>query len=243
MPCPGATKAAGWKLDYDSAWSEDVALLSSLGGRSLSASSGRTELSFYIRIGRRGSCRVLACKETSDLKRLLRRNKSGSFASGMQLYEYLRAHKGIDLTAGRAECTPPKGNTFAFYDPKNNKTIIYLCAWTRTETSVDRRTERTAMAGAQTDPDGTFEYNPPRSQQSQDGDNGWPKKRPDKSGNEQRDRGRSFFAVSLIVIAAPADCQRGTYGDGDRRKTEAGGVARKVVRNAKQTKAKVPTYR
>jgi hypothetical protein len=100
MPCPGATKAAGWELDYDSAWSEDAALLSSLGGRSLSASSGRTAFIFESDVAVRAES--FACKETSDLKRLLRRNKSGSFASGMQLYEYLRAHKGIDLTAGRA---------------------------------------------------------------------------------------------------------------------------------------------
>ena len=34
-----------------------------------------------------------ACKETSELDRLLQRNQSGGFASGTQLYDYLKAHK------------------------------------------------------------------------------------------------------------------------------------------------------
>src|SRR5690349_11340176 len=32
-----------------------------------------------------------ACKETSELDRLLQRNQSGGFTSGVQLYEYLRS--------------------------------------------------------------------------------------------------------------------------------------------------------
>ena len=43
-----------------------------------------------------------ACKETSELDRLLQRNESGGFKSGTQLYDYLKAHKCIGLTAGRA---------------------------------------------------------------------------------------------------------------------------------------------
>ena len=43
-----------------------------------------------------------ACKETSELDRLLQRNQSGGFTSGTQLYNYLKAHKCLGLTAGRA---------------------------------------------------------------------------------------------------------------------------------------------
>ena len=34
-----------------------------------------------------------ACKETSELDRLLQRNQSGGFTSGTQLYDYLKAHR------------------------------------------------------------------------------------------------------------------------------------------------------
>ena len=74
-----------------------------------------------------------ACKETSELDRLLQRNQSGGFASGTQLYDYLRAHKCIGLTAGRARVYAAQGQYVCIYDPKNNKTIIYPCAWTRQE--------------------------------------------------------------------------------------------------------------
>ena len=74
-----------------------------------------------------------ACKETSELDRLLQRNQSGGFASGTQLYDYLRAHKCIGLTAGRARVYSTQGQYVCIYDPKNNKTIIYPCAWTRQE--------------------------------------------------------------------------------------------------------------
>ena len=33
---------------------------------------------------------LFACKETSELDRLLQRNQSGGFASGTQLYDYLK---------------------------------------------------------------------------------------------------------------------------------------------------------
>src|SRR3954451_23442665 len=55
-----------------------------------------------------------ACKETTELDRLLRRNQSGGFTSGTQLYEYLKAHKCIGLTAGRARVYSTEANTFAF---------------------------------------------------------------------------------------------------------------------------------
>src|SRR5919108_4691938 len=38
-----------------------------------------------------------ACKETSELDRLLQRNQSGGFTSGVQLYEYLQSHNCIGL--------------------------------------------------------------------------------------------------------------------------------------------------
>ena len=38
-----------------------------------------------------------ACKETSELDRLLQRNQSGGFTSGTQLYNYLKAHKCLGL--------------------------------------------------------------------------------------------------------------------------------------------------
>src|SRR5215212_8693846 len=39
-----------------------------------------------------------ACKETSELDRLLQRNQRGGFTSGTQLYDYLKAHKCVGLT-------------------------------------------------------------------------------------------------------------------------------------------------
>jgi hypothetical protein len=74
-----------------------------------------------------------ACKETSELDRLLRRNESGGFTSGTQLYEYLKAHKCIGLTAGRARVYATQGQYVCIYDAKGNKTNIYPCAWTRAE--------------------------------------------------------------------------------------------------------------
>ena len=70
-----------------------------------------------------------ACKETSELDRLLQRDQSG----GAQLYDYLKAHKCMGLTAGRARVYPTRGQYVCIYDPKDNKTSIYPCAWTRTE--------------------------------------------------------------------------------------------------------------
>src|SRR4051794_31978931 len=74
-----------------------------------------------------------ACKETSELGRLLQHNKSGAFTSGVQLYDYLKAHKCIGLTAGRARVYSTRGQYVCIYDPKDNKTSIYPCAWTRRE--------------------------------------------------------------------------------------------------------------
>ena len=74
-----------------------------------------------------------ACKETSELDRLLQRNQSGGFASGTQLYDYLKAHKCIGLTAGRARVYSARGQYVCIYEPRDNKTNIYPCAWTRRE--------------------------------------------------------------------------------------------------------------
>jgi len=74
-----------------------------------------------------------ACKETSELDRLLQRNQSSGFTSKTQLYDYLKAHKCMGLTAGRARVYSTRGQYVCIYDPKDNKTSIYPCAWTRTE--------------------------------------------------------------------------------------------------------------
>ena len=50
-----------------------------------------------------------ACKETSELDHLLQRNQSGGFTSGTQLYNYLKAHKCLGLTAGRARVYSTRG--------------------------------------------------------------------------------------------------------------------------------------
>jgi hypothetical protein len=73
------------------------------------------------------------CKETSELDRLLQRNRSGAFTSGTQLYNYMKAHKCIGLTAGRARVYANRGSYVCIYDPKDNKVPIYPCAWTRSE--------------------------------------------------------------------------------------------------------------
>ena len=65
--------------------------------------------------------------------RLLQRHQSGGFTSGTQLYDYLKAHKCLGLTAGRARVYSIRGQYVCIYDPKDNKTSIYPCAWTRTE--------------------------------------------------------------------------------------------------------------
>jgi hypothetical protein len=43
-----------------------------------------------------------ACKETTELDRLLQRNQSGGFTSGEQLFDYLKTHNCIGLTEGFA---------------------------------------------------------------------------------------------------------------------------------------------
>jgi hypothetical protein len=72
-----------------------------------------------------------ACKEPSELDRLLQRDRTGAFTSGTQLSDYLQAHKCIGLTAGRARVYANRGQYVCIYDPKDNKTKIYPCAWTR----------------------------------------------------------------------------------------------------------------
>ena len=74
-----------------------------------------------------------ACKETSELDRLLKRNSAGGFKSGSQLYEYLKAHRCVGLAAGRARVHSTQGQYVCIYDPQDNKAGIYQCAWTRTE--------------------------------------------------------------------------------------------------------------
>ena len=49
-----------------------------------------------------------ACKETSELDRLLQRNQSSGFTSKTQLYDYLKAHKCMGRTAGRARVLDPR---------------------------------------------------------------------------------------------------------------------------------------
>ena len=49
------------------------------------------------------------------------------------MYDYLKAHKCIGLTAGRARVYSTRGQYVCIYDPKDNKTTIYPCAWTRIE--------------------------------------------------------------------------------------------------------------
>ena len=72
-----------------------------------------------------------ACKETSELDRLLQRNQRGEFTSGVQLYDYLQSHKCIGLTAGRARVYANKGQYVCIYDPKDKNRAIKPCAWIR----------------------------------------------------------------------------------------------------------------
>ena len=72
-----------------------------------------------------------ACKETSELDRLLHRNQSGGFTSGVQLYEYLQSHNCIGLSAGRVRVYATHGQYVCIYDPKGKNKPIKPCAWTR----------------------------------------------------------------------------------------------------------------
>jgi hypothetical protein len=72
-----------------------------------------------------------ACKETSELDRLLQRNQSGGFTSGVQLYEYLQSHNCIGLSAGRVRVYATHGQYVCIYDPKGKNKPIKPCAWTR----------------------------------------------------------------------------------------------------------------
>ena len=85
--------------------------------------------------GRDADARVreesFACKETSELDRLLQRNQSGGFTSGVQLYEYLQSHNCIGLSAGRVRVHATHGQYVCIYDPKGKTKTIKPCAWTR----------------------------------------------------------------------------------------------------------------
>jgi hypothetical protein len=74
-----------------------------------------------------------ACKEISDLDRLLQINQRGGFTSGTQLYDYLQRHNCVGLTEGRARVYANKGQYVCIYDPKNRNKAIKPCAWTRRE--------------------------------------------------------------------------------------------------------------
>ena len=75
-----------------------------------------------------------ACKETSDLDRLLQINQRGGFTTGTQLYDYLKQHNCIGLTEGRARVYAIKGQYVCIYDRKNRNKALKPCAWTRRET-------------------------------------------------------------------------------------------------------------
>ena len=75
-----------------------------------------------------------ACKETSDLDRLLQINQRGGFTSGTQLFDYLKQHNCIELTEGRARVYAIKGQYVCIYDPKNRNKALKPCAWTQRET-------------------------------------------------------------------------------------------------------------
>jgi hypothetical protein len=63
-----------------------------------------------------------ACKKTSELERLFQRTQGGGFASGAQLYDYLKAHKCIGLIGGRARVYSTWDRYVCIYDPRDNKT-------------------------------------------------------------------------------------------------------------------------
>jgi hypothetical protein len=54
-----------------------------------------------------------ACKEISDLDRLLQINQRGGFTSGTQLYVYLQRHNCTDSLKGARVCTRTRDNMFA----------------------------------------------------------------------------------------------------------------------------------
>ena len=72
-----------------------------------------------------------ACRDTSELDRLLQRNQSGGFLSGVQLYKYLQSHNCIGLSAGRVRVYAIQGQYVCIYDPKDKNKTIRPCAWTR----------------------------------------------------------------------------------------------------------------
>ena len=57
--------------------------------------------------------------------------KAAASQSGTQLYDYLKAHRCVGLTAGRARVHSTQGQYVCIYDPQDNKAGIYPCAWTR----------------------------------------------------------------------------------------------------------------
>ena len=100
---------------------------------------GSTELVAMARkdagFGRDADVRVredsFACRETSELDRLLQRNQSGGFISGVQLYKYLQSHNCIGRSAGRVRVYAIQGQYVCIYDPKDKNKTIRPCAWTR----------------------------------------------------------------------------------------------------------------
>jgi hypothetical protein len=72
-----------------------------------------------------------ACKEISELNRLLQINQSGGFTSGTQLYDYLQSHNCVGLSAGSARVYANRDKYVCIYDPKDKNNAIKPCAWTR----------------------------------------------------------------------------------------------------------------
>jgi len=112
---------------------EDAALLSSLRGRSVPISSGRTEPSFCGRIGGHRSCGFVQVQRGVRTGSPASTLKAAASRQEPQLYDYLKAHKCVGLTAGRARVYSTRGQYVCIYDPKDNKMSIYPCAWTRRE--------------------------------------------------------------------------------------------------------------
>ena len=67
-----------------------------------------------------------ACKEISELDRLLQINQRGGFISGTQLYDYLQRHSCVGLTAGRARVYANKGQYVCIYDLRTRITRLSL---------------------------------------------------------------------------------------------------------------------
>jgi hypothetical protein len=91
------------------------------------------QANFEIKADVRVRADSFACKELSELNRLLQINQSGGFTSGTQLYDYLQSHNCVGLSAGRARVYADRDKYVCIYDPKNRNKAIKPCAWTRRE--------------------------------------------------------------------------------------------------------------